>query len=70
MFFTILLLLLLFGYLFIRLVPYLLARKVQRMQRQHSGGTSSSSPSAPEQAPKKKLIDDSEGDYVEFEEIK
>jgi hypothetical protein len=73
-FFTILFIIILGGFLLIRLIPWLLAMKIRQMQR---GGQNPQDPQNPQNQQKsnikrtrKKRIDKNTGDYVDYEEIK
>lgn len=70
-FFTILFIIILGGFLLIRLIPWLLAMKIRQMQR---GGQNPQDPQNPQKSnikrTRKKRIDKNTGDYVDYEEIK
>ncbi|MFA5301857.1 MAG: hypothetical protein WC395_04135 [Bacteroidales bacterium] len=72
-FFTILFIIMLGGFLLMRLIPWLLAMKIRQMQKH---GQNPQNPQNPQNRQKsnikrtrKKRIDNNTGDYIDYEEI-
>mgnify|MGYP000890163229 CR=1 len=63
-FFAIILIIILAGYFFIRLIPWLLALKIRSMQRRQQPPETTGSGRS-----RKKHIRENTGDYVDYEEI-
>ncbi len=73
-FLTILFIIMLGGFLLIRLIPWFLAMKIRQMQRRGQNPQDPQNPQTQQKSnikrTRKKRIDKNTGDYVDYEEIK